>query len=62
MEEVHLEEEDILMEDPQEEETEEDQTNWWEIHLWCSWGYEQKLSTSLLNESFTLALTSIPQL
>jgi len=48
------------MQDPQEEEMEEDQTNWWEIHLQCSQKYKQKLSTSLLNGSFTSVLTSIP--
>ena len=32
-----------------------------EIHLKCSWEYKQKLSTSLLNGSFTLVLTSPTQ-
>ena len=54
---------DFHMWDLEEEETpEEDQTNWWEFNLKCSREYEQKLSTSLLNGSFMLALTSPIQL
>ena len=57
--EVHMEE-DFPMRDQGEEETlDKDQINWWEIHLKCSQEYEQKLSTSLLNGSFMLVLTSL---
>ena len=50
---------DFPMQDLEEEGMqEEDQTSWWEIHLKCSQEYGQKLSTSLLNGSFTSALTS----
>ena len=38
---VHLGE-DFPIWDKKEEMPEEDQTSWWEIHLKCSWEYEQK--------------------